>query len=192
MGLVYIVRHGNTFDKGDIVTRVGGRTDIPLSSSGVGQAQALGEHFKAYNFARAYCSSLQRTRQTAEAITSPVKTLDFLTEIDYGPDENKPEANVIARLGGKAIQAWDRDAIIPDGWKVKPDQIKADWTDFLAAHANLSEDTLLVTSNGTARFLFDVTDQTGAFERKLKTGAYGVIDYLNGYPVITAWNIRPD
>ncbi|MBR9836035.1 MAG: histidine phosphatase family protein, partial [Alphaproteobacteria bacterium] len=26
---VYIVRHGNTFDKGDTVTRVGARTDLP-------------------------------------------------------------------------------------------------------------------------------------------------------------------
>ncbi|MFZ4686424.1 MAG: histidine phosphatase family protein [Hyphomonadaceae bacterium] len=35
---IFIVRHGNTFDKGDVVTRVGGRTDLPLSTSGSAQA----------------------------------------------------------------------------------------------------------------------------------------------------------
>ena len=39
---IYIVRHGNTFDKGDVVTRVGARTDLPLSRSGFAQAEALG------------------------------------------------------------------------------------------------------------------------------------------------------
>ena len=191
MGRIFITRHGNTFDKGDIVTRVGGRTDLPLSGSGQTQAKALAAHFKAHKFARAFCSPLKRTRQTAEAITSPVTTLPFLTEIDYGPDENRPEAEVVARLGTEAIAAWDRDAIVPNGWKVDPAQIKSDWTDFLASHADVQGDTLLVTSNGTARFLFDVAGVAGAFDRKLKTGAYGVIAYQNGYPVITDWNLRP-
>ena len=42
---VYIVRHGNTFDKGDVVTRVGARTDLPLSSSGQTQAEQLAAYF---------------------------------------------------------------------------------------------------------------------------------------------------
>ena len=40
MSRVYIVRHGNTFDRGDVILRVGGRTDIPLSTSGIDQAKA--------------------------------------------------------------------------------------------------------------------------------------------------------
>ena len=44
---IYIVRHGNTFDKGDVVTRVGARTDLGLSSSGQTQAEALAIHFMA-------------------------------------------------------------------------------------------------------------------------------------------------
>ncbi|MEO1406790.1 MAG: histidine phosphatase family protein, partial [Pseudomonadota bacterium] len=68
---IYIVRHGNTFDKGDIVTRVGARTDLPLSSSGEAQADRLATHFRDIapnGFTAAYCSELQRTRQTAETI----------------------------------------------------------------------------------------------------------------------------
>ena len=68
---IYIVRHGNTFDKGDVVTRVGARTDLPLSSSGRAQAEKLAAHFREVapqGFSAAYCSPLQRTRQTAETI----------------------------------------------------------------------------------------------------------------------------
>ena len=64
MGRIIVCRHGNTFDKGDGVTRVGGRTDLPLSTSGEAQAAALAEHFAGTRFAAAYCSSLQRTRAT--------------------------------------------------------------------------------------------------------------------------------
>ena len=35
MARVIICRHGNTFDKGDLVRRVGARTDLALSKSGI-------------------------------------------------------------------------------------------------------------------------------------------------------------
>lgn len=40
---IIIFRHGNTFDVGDTVLRVGRRTDIPLSGSGRKQSRLLGE-----------------------------------------------------------------------------------------------------------------------------------------------------
>jgi len=49
---LFIVRHGNTFDPGDTVTRVGARTDLPLSSSGRAQADALARHFAGMSFAQ--------------------------------------------------------------------------------------------------------------------------------------------
>ena len=70
MGRIIVCRHGNTFDKGDVVTRVGGRTDLPLSTSGKAQADALARHFADTPFQAAYCSTLQRTRETAAAILS--------------------------------------------------------------------------------------------------------------------------
>ncbi|OZB12451.1 MAG: histidine phosphatase family protein, partial [Rhodobacterales bacterium 34-62-10] len=68
MARLFIVRHGNTFDKGDTVTRVGARTDLPLSVSGREQAQKLAAHFAGTRFSAALCSPLSRTRQTARAI----------------------------------------------------------------------------------------------------------------------------
>ena len=86
---LYIVRHGNTFDKGDTVTRVGGRTDLPLSVSGLKQAAALADHFEKHglSFATASTSPLKRTRVTAETILASqsaapdLKTRLFLRDL---------------------------------------------------------------------------------------------------------------
>ncbi|MEO1324200.1 MAG: histidine phosphatase family protein, partial [Pseudomonadota bacterium] len=137
---IYIVRHGNTFDKGDTVTRVGARTDLPLSQSGQAQADKLAEHFRSIapeGFDVAFCSALQRTRQTAETILRVcgsrrgLQVLDFLKEVDYGPDENQPEDRVIARIGEAALEAWDREAVPPPGWDVEPENIIAEWASLL-------------------------------------------------------------
>jgi broad specificity phosphatase PhoE len=92
---IYIVRHGNTFEKGDVVTRVGGRTDLPLSPSGRTQAEALGAHFKDIDFVSARSGPLKRTRETAVAIlkgreTPELMTELFLREIDYGRSMSLP------------------------------------------------------------------------------------------------------
>lgn len=200
MARLIIVRHGNTFDKGDTVTRVGGRTDLPLSTSGLAQADALAAHFSDTRFVAAFCSPLARTRQTARAMIgmrtkSPALiVLPFLTEVDYGPDENQPEDKVVARIGEAALEAWERDATPPDGWLVNPDALREGWRELLSRAAGLgSGDTaLIVTSNGIARFLPDVVDaQPDQLDRKLKTGAWGVVDITPDGSRITEWNCRP-
>ena len=201
---IYIVRHGNTFDKGDTVTRVGARTDLPLSMSGQTQAEALALHFMAMlpaGFDAAYCSSLLRTRQTAEAILavrSPrpaLEALEFLREVDYGIDENQPEEAVIARLGEAAIEAWDERAIVPPGWDVDPNELRAAWKQLIGALVSetKAQTALIVTSNGVARFLLDAVTafETQPQSIKLKTGAYGHIHASGGEVKLVAWNVRP-
>ena len=201
---IYIVRHGNTFDKGDTITRVGARTDLPLSTSGQTQAEALALHFMVVapeGFSVAYCSALQRTRQTAEAIlavrdTQPsLETLEFLREVDYGVDENQPEETVIARIGEAALTAWDKDAVPPPGWDVDPEALKRAWRDLLISIAaqDMAGPVLIVTSNGIARFVLDAIT---AFEAepdsiKLKTGAYGHIRANGDAVTLVSWNERP-
>jgi len=194
-----IVRHGNTFDAGDVVTRVGGRTDLPLSASGRQQAEALARHFAAAgtSFATARTGPLKRTRQTAEAIlaaqpAAPDLTTDlFLREIDYGPDENRPEEDVIARIGKPALEAWERDNIPPPGWRVDVEALIGNWQERIAKLAAQPGDHLIVTSNGIARFALAAIRATG-FDGKLKTGAWGVIEIAPGAaPAVTAWNLRP-
>lgn len=200
MPRLIIVRHGNTFDKGDTVTRVGGRTDLPLSVSGKEQASALDAHFSDTHFAAAFCSPLVRTRATARAIVGTgqgapaLLVLPFLTEIDYGPDENQPEDAVIARLGEAAIASWDRDATPPPGWQVDPEALRQGWRAMLARTKDLAADDtiLIVTSNGIARFLPDVVDtKPDGLDIKLKTGAWGVVEIEDGTSTLTEWNRRP-
>ena len=199
MARLFVVRHGNTFDKGDTVTRVGARTDLPLSVSGQEQAQKLAAHFAGTRFDAALCSVLTRTRQTARAILSErtdspaLLVAPFLTEIDYGPDENQPEDIVAARLG-PALEAWDRDGTPPPGWLVDPEAIRAGWRSLLARAASLPEtaNALVVTSNGIARFLPDVVDKVpGHIDRKLKTGAWGELLVTGSGSELLSWNQRP-
>ena len=200
MARLIIVRHGNTFDAGDTPTRVGARTDLPLSTSGARQAAALATHFRDTGFMAAFCSPLLRTRQTARTILAgragapALLILPFLTEIDYGPDENQTEDAVIARIGAEAIDAWDSDANPPPGWHVDPAALRAAWADLLVRAAELGSDAnvLIVTSNGIARFLPDVVDETPAgLERKLKTGAWGSVVVDRTGARIVDWNVRP-
>ena len=200
MARIIVCRHGNTFDKGDVVTRVGGRTDLPLSGSGRAQAEALARHFAGTRFAGAWCSSLRRTRETATAILDArpdapeLAVLPFLTEVDYGPDENRPEDEVVARIGEAALRAWEEDSVVPDGWQVDKAAIRSGWHALLAeASARPETDVLLVvTSNGIARFLPDVVDAAPAgLQPKLKTGAWGEIT-CNAGSRIVAWNLRPE
>ena len=191
MSRVYIVRHGNTFDKGDIVRRVGRRTDLPLSTSGRLQAQRLKAHLQDISFGASYSSDLKRTCETLEIIieNKNYKIADMLSEIDYGPDEGQAESDVIARLGEAALRLWDEAAIPPKDWHVDPDQIRQDWTDFLARLPQ-DENTLVVTSNGTARFLLDVIKGGQQAPRKLRTGSYGIVYLAATGPELEAWNIR--
>ena len=198
---LYIVRHGNTFDPGDTVTRVGARTDLPLSRSGRLQAQALSAHFKETPFAEALTSPLRRTRETAETILAaraappPLEIADFLREIDYGPDENRTESDVIARIGETSIRAWDDNATPPPGWKVDPEALVSAWKALFERLCRIPPDgrVLAVTSNGIARFALRAADEVPADTAlKLKTGAYGVITISgNGLVTVETWNIQP-
>ncbi len=198
---IVICRHGNTFDKGDVVTRVGARTDLPLSKSGRAQAQQLAEHFSASNFvfSEAFCSPLKRTQQTAKSIltskhhANKLVSLEFLTEIDYGIDENIAEADVVFRLGQEAIDKWDEEAIPPSGWVVQPNEIIKAWKQFFENHKTSCGDVLVVTSNGIARFALDAVDEIATdAPRKLRTAAYGIIEIRDGVSRVKVWDKRPE
>ncbi len=194
MTRIIICRHANTFDKGDIVTRVGARTDLALSTSGRAQAQKLAEELSGFDFTQAFCSPLIRTRQTAIAIIKPatsLQVLDFLTEIDYGEDENKPEAEVIARLGQDLLDLWDLEAIPPKGWTVDVEGLIKAWIAFFDIHRNDGGDILVVTSNGIARFVLDAIKGVDPdAPRKLRTAAFGLVELNKEKTELLYWDRR--
>lgn len=206
MTTLIIARHGNTFDKGDTPTRVGAHTDLPLVEKGEQQARAIGRYLKDNRLIpdTVYTSKLQRTIQTAKiaikesGVTNPIFELDIFNEVDYGPDENKPEEDVIARIGEQAIKDWDEHATVPDGWVADPDQIIQNWHQFadqICAYDD-NETVLVVTSNGVARFAPYITGDFEGFRAghniKLSTGALAILkhDPENGWRV-DAWNVKP-
>lgn len=201
MTRLVICRHANTFDKGDVVRRVGARTDLPLSSSGLRQGKFLSQEFSpeksGFNFVRAYCSPLQRTRETGKLILhsghsiQTLISLPFLTEIDYGMDENKSEEDVVLRVGKTAIKLWDEQAIPPQGWNVEPETIIQSWRQFFDRIRSLDGDTLVVSSNGITRFALDAVDEIDTeAPRKLRTAAFGIVDITSDKVTVVDWDKR--
>ena len=196
-----IARHGNTFGPGDTPTRVGARTDIPLVQSGVNQAILIGQYFQAnqINPDVIYSSELKRTKQTAEHALKkmPITPLSCFNEIDYGPDENKTEEEVIARIGQVAIDAWNKDAKMPPGWQVDPEAIIQNWLDFgaMIQKKHTDQTVFVVTSNGIARFAPYLTGNFEAFCEnyaiKLKTGALSAFSYIDSTWHVDYWNLKP-
>ncbi len=202
---LYIARHGNTFDNGDTLLRVGLRTDLPLSESGQMQARAMGDYLNQHhpNVSIVYTSELIRTQQTAKIACSALSQepkfyiSGVLNEIDYGDDDGKPESEVVKRLGEEALSLWDSEAKVPDGWHFNREEAIQSIKHFaknLIAHQP-NQNILLVTSNGIARFFPQLLDNADNFNKehklKLKTGALSHFTYSNGQWLCQYWGVRP-
>ena len=104
-----VVRHGNTFNKGDTILRVGSKTDLPLTATGVQQGRQAGLALKEMQLYPTcfFSASLKRTLETCNEISKVFEHRElpiisnFLLEFDYGPDEGKPESEVLKRLGNE-------------------------------------------------------------------------------------------
>ncbi|HEV2614815.1 MAG TPA: histidine phosphatase family protein [Gammaproteobacteria bacterium] len=201
-----VARHGNTFGLTDIVRRLG-LTDVPLVESGLEQGRKLGNYLKQHNLIPdvIFVSNLKRTQQTAEqalkilGLQILTEKLDMFNEINYGPDENQPEEKVVERLGKETIKAWDESAIVPNGWKVDPQEIIQNWKlfseDLLKKYAD--KIILVVTSNGIARFAPYLTGNFEDFSKthgiKISTGALCIFEHKPKAKTWTCidWNIKP-
>lgn len=205
MTTLIIARHGNTFGPGDTVTYVGARTDLPLVEKGQEQAKAIGRYLSANRLIPdvIYASELKRAQETAalavkeSGVTNPVFTLDIFNEIDYGPDENKTREDIITRIGEEALNDWDENSIVPEGWNAAPEEIIRNWQGFAeqaCAHDD-NETVLVVTSNGIARFAPHVTGDYELFREthspKLATGALGILQHTDNRWTVKGWNIKP-
>jgi 2,3-bisphosphoglycerate-dependent phosphoglycerate mutase len=204
--VLLIARHGNTFDPGETVRRVGGRTDLPLSASGRLQAEKLGHYLYTHGLQPAglYTSTLARTQHTAALAMQAAgwaldsQALALFDEVDYGVDENQPESAVLERLGAAALAAWEAEAIVPPGWCVDPAAIIKHWHNFAETlrMTQNGQTSLVVTSNGVARFAPHITGDWAGFcaqhQPKMATGALSILRHTPaaGWQ-IAAWNIRP-
>ena len=203
MVTLLVARHGKTFAVGETPLRIGKRSDLALSESGVRQAKNLGQFLvKKYPpMTRVIVSTLQRTQQTARLAVPyvPWEIDPLLDEIDYGVDEGQPEAAVVARVGAAALQRWDQEALPVAGWHVDPAQIIRHWQALaqrcVQDHARHTV-TLVITSNGIARFAPQLSAAGGVWPQpsaalKLHTGAISAFEYRTGAWHLNYWNHRP-
>ncbi|MFV0421667.1 histidine phosphatase family protein [Oleidesulfovibrio sp.] len=213
MKRIIIVRHGNTFRKGETPTRVGGRTDLPLVEGE--RSKAVGKYLVQKKLIPdvIYVAPLKRTLQTKEFILEqlgrnvPVEVMDDFVEIDYGPDENKPEDEVLLRLGcgdaeaGKLIiEAWNKNGTVPDGWVVDPEQLIRTWKNIGSSVAARDKDdytALIVSSNGIIRFAPYLTGDFALFTKhndiKVATGGLCIFEKhaSEEYWRCVEWNTVP-
>jgi broad specificity phosphatase PhoE len=77
---IYLARHGET--DWNLNRRLQGWNDQPLNATGQAQARALAAHLEAVQFDAVYCSSLLRSRTTAEPLAhrAPLHVRDGLRE----------------------------------------------------------------------------------------------------------------
>lgn len=218
MRTLIIARHGNTFRKGETPTRVGARTDLELVEEE--RARGIGLYLRKLGLepTRILAAPLKRTMATAqlaaEAMGSscPVEADSRFIEVDYGPDENKTEDEVMTRLGrvacaaegtdadqlsaeqliakgACAIDAWNREAIVPDSWRVDVEAIRRNWFE-LASEVPEGATLLCVSSNGTIRFASCITgDYEGfcaAHDIKVPTGGVCIFESRDG----RSWQCR--
>ena len=217
-----IARHGNTFLPNQTPTRVGRATDLPLVEEKRGRA--IGKYLlsKDISIDKAYAAPLKRTMKTAELALEEMNSslaimpIEDFAEIDYGPDENKTEDEVLLRLGkeymqqnqitaanqtiitdfGKTVLAkWDSQAIVPQGWRVDVRQIIRAWQSF-SDKIGEGETVFLCSSNGIIRFApyilgMPYGEFSKQYEIKVSTGSVSIFDYRDGIWICTEWNSKP-
>ena len=152
-----------------------------------------------------FAAPLKRTTETARlAIAALDKDIPLVadsrfTEIDYGPDEGKPETEVVARIGQEAMDAWEREAIVPAGWNVSVDAIIKAWKDFAAEVERdyKGKTVMVVSSNGIIRFAPHLTGNfkkfSEEFDIKVGTGGVCILEKEDGdaYWTVKEWGIKP-
>ncbi|MEQ9360378.1 MAG: histidine phosphatase family protein [Rhodospirillales bacterium] len=119
-----LVRHGNTFEAGEMPVRVGANEDLPLTATGEGQAHALASQLKASAMCSDLfvCGPLKRTRRHTEIVMADLGadgTAEIdprLTEIDYGPWGGMSDGDIVARFGlaaARELEAWEKESRWP-------------------------------------------------------------------------------
>lgn len=202
---IIIARHGNTFTKDQTPLRVGARTDLPLVETERGTN--IGKYLKMRSLipVAVFAAPLKRTTETARlAIAALDKDIPLIsdarfTEIDYGPDEGKTEEEVIARVGEDALEAWNANAIVPQGWNVSVDEIIKAWNTFAndVERDYKGKTVMVVSSNGIIRFAPHLTGNFQKFSEefniKVGTGSVCVLEKEDGdkYWTVKEWGVKP-
>lgn len=184
------MRHGNTFEKGELPIQIGARTDLALTSFGRAQAENMGEYLAQQKiFPNAiFSGSLKRQKESAEIVGKffglPLQVVPALTEIDYGDWEGL-SADEISKKWPKEYVEWNQKSkwqrsIFQGNFEMHFQNLYS-WVSSLAAEFD-GKTVLAVTSGGVLRFLRN---------EKVKTGHFCELHFSLNELKVYSWNQPP-
>ncbi len=205
---IIIVRHGNTFLPGEVPTRIGSETDMPLVEKE--KSRKVGNYLKINGLSPdlIITAPLLRTRQTAEIINEcqelvvDIMESDNFTEINYGPDENQTEVYVkyriglakikeegvdiskynkekIISIGSVEIKRWDDHALPPTGWSVDLDGIKKSWQEVSEFILDKYKNKTVVIVSSNGIIRFSTAISSDAVKNNLKVPTGSITIFEN-------------
>jgi broad specificity phosphatase PhoE len=186
--IIYIARHGET--AWSLTGQYTGRTDLPLTERGEGNARRLGPRLQGITFAKVFTSPLLRAVRTCElAGFAAVAEVDRdLLEWDYGQYEGRRTAEIVADRPG-----WQ---LFVDGCPggESPVQVAARADRVVSRVRAADGDVLLFSSGHFIRMLairwlgLQATATARSF--MLSTASLSALGYENtlSRPVIRLWN----
>lgn len=187
--IVYLARHGET--AWSLTGQHTGLTDLPLTEHGERNAKSLGQRLAGMDFAKVFCSPLQRARRTCELSGFKTQaTIDpDLVEWNYGEYEGKTSAEISAQRPD-----WElfRDGC-PGG--ETPEQVGARADRVIQRLRQINGPLLAVFSSGhfirvlAARWIGSAAEAPGR-HFLLNTASLSAVGYERDWsrPVIRLWN----
>ncbi len=180
-----LVRHGET--EWSRTGRHTGRTDVPLTDRGRGQAKELGRALRGRVFSRVLSSPLGRAVETCRlaGFADRVELIDDLREWDYGAYEGRTRVEIAAEVPGWTV--WTHPIV--DGERLADVGRRADR---LIAALQPSGGDILVFSHGhilrvlAARWIEQPADVGARLE--LDTASLSVLGWEQDRRVIEGWN----
>ncbi|MGE5530018.1 MAG: histidine phosphatase family protein [Patescibacteria group bacterium] len=183
MGRIYLARHGRTAWNAE--GRYLGHTDLPLDEQGMREARGLAARLAKVRFAAAYCSDLQRVRQTADLILEagggggrPIPDRR-LREASFGSWEGMTYAG-LAALPEAAAWLLDPAGAAPPGGESLAEVAARVSSFYQEAAAGLGgEEILVVTHGGPARIMICLAlglDPSLQWRFKIDPGGLAVLD----------------
>ena len=160
MTQIYLARHGET--EWNAIRRVQGWTDIPLSTFGVAQAEALGERLGRVPLTAIYSSDLGRAmetaRPTAERHGLIVTPLQALREKRFGDWEGLTQTQLerdYTELWYRYHTERDMDVVVPNGetWAQVMSRMTGALVGILRDHPGPDDAVLVVGHGGSGRVI---------------------------------------
>lgn len=202
-GLILLMRHGQIPQFSP--RRFIGQQDLPLDETGIYQAEETKKYLARLNIDRVFCSTLQRTRQTAELVRPDLKhtihELDGLREINLGQWEGLTKAEVLSNFPGEYEKRGNNMGLyrIPDGesfFDVQKRSLAAlseitelGGTSLVVAHGGVNRTILCHLLNMDLKNLFRLDQQYCAVNLISKTEKGFTVHTVNWRPASFAFSV---